>query len=59
MNKAHPQNSKNIEDQKNNQIKNKEISNSSTVIIDEDKLLNYYLCPECRPSSTDKIIAKT
>jgi hypothetical protein len=53
MDKKHPQNDKNIE-----KIKD-EKSIIPTVIIDEDKLLNYYLCPECRPSSTDKIIAKT
>ncbi len=31
----------------------------TTVIIDEDKLINYYLCPECKPTTSDKIIAKT
>ncbi len=38
------------------QTENKSISK---VIIDDNKLLNYYLCPECKPQSQDKIIAKT
>lgn len=29
------------------------------IIIDDDKLINYYLCPECKPSHPKKIIAKT
>ncbi|HOG14984.1 MAG TPA: RelA/SpoT family protein [Candidatus Absconditabacterales bacterium] len=29
------------------------------IIIDDDKLINYYLCPECRPIFPQKIIAKT
>ncbi len=29
------------------------------VIIDDDKLINYYLCPECKPTHPQKIIAKT
>lgn len=29
------------------------------VIIDDNKLLNYCLCPECNPQIQDKIIAKT
>ena len=29
------------------------------IIIDDDKLINYYLCPECRPPPPQKIIAKT
>lgn len=31
----------------------------TNVIIDDNKLINYYLCPECKPKITDKIIAKT
>lgn len=47
---------------KNNPQKSKEeiIKNKTkNVIIDEDKLLNYQMCPECRPSYPEKIIAKT
>jgi hypothetical protein len=29
------------------------------VIIDDDKLINYYFCPECKPHYPQKIIAKT
>ena len=29
------------------------------IIIDDDKLLNYSLCPECNPQYPQKIIAKT
>jgi (p)ppGpp synthase/HD superfamily hydrolase len=29
------------------------------IIIDDDKLLNYTLCPECDPIYPHKIIAKT
>ncbi len=55
--KQHPQN---IKTQENSNNKTAKLSTKThTVIIDEDKLLNYYLCPECRPSHTDKIISKT
>ncbi len=30
-----------------------------TVIVDNDELVNYYLCPECKPDVWQKIIAKT
>ena len=53
IDKQHPQNIQKPE--KTNKLSKK----THTVIIDEDKLLNYYLCPECRPSLSDKIIAKT
>jgi len=29
------------------------------VIVDQDKHINYKLCPECNPQKTDQIIAKT
>jgi GTP pyrophosphokinase len=29
------------------------------VVVDGDSLLNYYFCPECKPSLGDRIIAKT
>ncbi len=37
----------------------KEESKLKKIIIDDDKLLNYYLCPECKPQYPQKIIAKT
>lgn len=46
--------------QKNN-IKAKPVEDKKfkNVIIDDDKLINYHLCPECRPTFPQKIIAKT
>ena len=32
---------------------------SDEIIIDGNKLSNYNICPECKPTKTDKIIAKT
>ncbi len=34
-------------------------TNEHHVIIDEHKIANFSLCPECRPTTQDKIIAKT
>lgn len=31
----------------------------ANIIVDNDKLINYQLCPECRPHTTDKIIWKS
>jgi len=39
--------------------KEKEKNKTINIIIDEDKILNYHLCPECNPSYPEKIIAKT
>ena len=29
------------------------------IVVDDDKLINYYLCPECKPTYPQKVIAKT
>jgi GTP diphosphokinase / guanosine-3',5'-bis(diphosphate) 3'-diphosphatase len=55
---------KHIQNQKDNtnldtKIKNKIPNNIQKIIVDEDKLINYYLCPECKPTYPQKIIAKT
>ena len=44
----------------NKEIK-KEIDTNwiKNIIIDDDKLINYYLCPECKPTYPQKVIAKT
>lgn len=33
--------------------------NALSVVVDGDPLINYYFCPECKPQSGEKIIAKT
>ncbi len=41
-------------------VKPKEATTKSPdIIIDNNKLANYVLCPECNPKNPDKIIAKT
>ncbi len=48
--------------QKIDKIKIKDKKNEkkqTNIIIDEDKILNYELCPECSPKFGQKIIAKT
>lgn len=37
----------------------KQTTDSSLVIVDADQRLNYYFCPECKPTTGDRIIAKT
>jgi (p)ppGpp synthase/HD superfamily hydrolase len=37
----------------------KHTTDSSSVIVDGDQRLNYYFCPECKPTTGDRIIAKT
>lgn len=45
--------SKTKKDNKKNEL------NITNIIVDDNKLINYYLCPECKPNYPKKIIAKT
>lgn len=57
---AYPEKYKSIKTQTTKQrIANVIWSKNRGIIIDDDKLLNYTLCPECNPQYPHKIIAKT
>ncbi len=57
---AYPKKYKEIKAQSTKQkIANIIWNKNRNIIIDDDKLLNYVLCPECNPQYPHKIIAKT
>ena len=57
---AYPEKYKTIKSQTTKQkIANIIWTKNRGIIIDDDKLLNYSLCPECHPQFPQKIIAKT
>lgn len=58
--KAYPKEYKEFYQSKETKVPQKtKNTNIKNIIIDDDKLINYYLCPECRPIFPQKIIAKT
>lgn len=57
--KSYPKEYNDVFKNKTSSVPRQESNKLAKIIVDDDKLINYYLCPECKPENWQKIIAKT